>query len=47
MRPHVAVERHVLDESHIDRAVSGHFHKVADFVIIYASHHHNIDLQQE
>eukprot|EP00983_Pelagomonas_calceolata_P046863 1140359-Pelagomonas_calceolata.AAC.3 len=44
--PHVAIEGHVLNETHVDRAVPRQGHKVVKLIIINAAHHHHVDLQK-
>lgn len=43
--PHVSVERHVLDEAHVDGAVAREAHEGPQLVVVHAAHHHHVDLR--
>mmetsp|Transcript_23354 Transcript_23354/g.55600 ORF Transcript_23354/g.55600 Transcript_23354/m.55600 type:complete len:217 (-) Transcript_23354:705-1355(-) len=44
--PLVAVERHVLDEAHVDARVLRKRHKVRHLLLVQPPHHHAVDLER-
>ena len=45
VRPHVAVKRHELDESHVDGEILGEGDKGRDLIVVESTHHHTVHLQ--